>query len=189
VVDAIDKRARGIAPGVERRPRVLGRKEEDELARATRWPRAGWRYALMMRGTSVNPKLDVASSAGCRMANVPTEAGGRGRPATVEAAATAAAAVWYSERRRLPESATHISRWGSCAEEGDGGGTADTGEAETERRGARAKAGRDLHLVRHGRGENKSASRGDEHRGERPGVGPGAGQREAERQKRLDADT
>jgi hypothetical protein len=62
---------------------------------------------------------------------------------------------------------------------------AETGEAETERRTARAEVGRDLHLVRHVRGENKSASRDNEHRRkkESAGVGSGAGRTREEERK------
>jgi hypothetical protein len=67
-----------MAPEAEGRPRVLGRKEDDALARAACLPRTGRRYALQMSGASESPKLDVKSFGAYRTPNVPTQAGCEG---------------------------------------------------------------------------------------------------------------
>jgi hypothetical protein len=58
----------------------------------------------------------------------------------------------------------HIMRSCLCAEEGNGGGVADTGGAKIETQAARAEASGDLRLVRQRYGASKSENRVGKHR-------------------------
>jgi hypothetical protein len=58
----------------------------------------------------------------------------------------------------------HIMRSCLCAEEGNGGGFADTGGAQIEKQAARAEASRDLLLFHHRYEASKSENRVGKHR-------------------------